>query len=459
MKKTLIIAAALAVAGLASCNRTAQDPEFTTYTLTVDASKDAIATRALELNGKALNAVWGDEDQVLVLNGTTKIGTLEPQSTGSASASLKGTITASGLSTGTKLMLITPSEKWKYTNQEGSLDLLSTDYDYATAEVTVTSVSGSDVVASAASFENKQAIIKFTLQNASGAALKVDELEISAAGGKLVREFKVSGGAYTPVYGNLSIVPSPASNVLYVAMRNENSGSDTYTLTATVGSDVYTCTKSGTFQNGKYYAGTVKMGAVEHTYTIAGSPESVFGSNWDPTDANNDMVKQSNGTYKKTYTLTAAKTDLSFKVALDHAWDMAWPSQNYTCSAGAGTLTITFNPSTYEVNATYPDPPAGYQDTYTVAGNLASVFGTVWDATNANNDMTLQGDGNFAITYKSVPSGSELEFKVVVNHSWSLNYGANGAPDGANVTHKMSATKDLTISFNPTTHIISAAEK
>ena len=48
MKKyLLIIAAALTIAGLASCNRTAQNPEFSTYTLTVQASKDAIVTKAL----------------------------------------------------------------------------------------------------------------------------------------------------------------------------------------------------------------------------------------------------------------------------------------------------------------------------------------------------------------------------------------------------------------------------
>ena len=34
----------------------------------------------------------------------------------------------------------------------------------------------------------------------------------------------------------------------------------------------------------------------EHTYTVAGS-ESVFGTNWNPADENNDMVKQSDGTY------------------------------------------------------------------------------------------------------------------------------------------------------------------
>ena len=172
MKKyLLIITAALTIAGMASCNRTAQNPEFSTYTLTVQASKDAIVTKALSQSGSKLNAVWTSDDEVIVLKGTTKIGTLTPQSFGSASTGLKGSVDASGLSAGTKLTLITPRNTWKYTNQDGTLGLLSSDYAYATADVSVTSVSGSNLVASAANFENKQAVVLFTLLTSDNAQL------------------------------------------------------------------------------------------------------------------------------------------------------------------------------------------------------------------------------------------------------------------------------------------------
>jgi len=47
-----------------------------------------------------------------------------------------------------------------------------------------------------------------------------------------------------------------------VALRNENVGADTYTLTATVGSGTYTFSKSGiAFENGKYYDIRVSMNA------------------------------------------------------------------------------------------------------------------------------------------------------------------------------------------------------
>ena len=458
MKKTsLILAAAFAVALAASCNKVAEAPEFTTYTLTVDATRDAASTRALSLSGKTLNAVWTSSDEVIVLKGTSKIGTLTPQSTGSASAVLKGSVTGS-VSAGDNLTLITPRNTWNYTNQDGTLATLSSDYAYATAPITVSAVSGSSISASAASFTNRQAIVKFSLVNSEGAPLKASELIISASSGKLVKQYKVSSGAFAAVNGDIDVVPTSATSEFYVALASENAGSDTYTLTATVGSSQYNCTHSATFEAGKYYAGTVNMEEETHTYTVAGSPASVFGTEWAPTNTDNDMVKQADGTYAKTYNLTAVKTNISFKVALDHSWDTSWPAVNYVCTAGAGAFTVTFDPSTTTVTATYNDPPADATDTYTVAGTPASVFGTEWSATNTANDMTKQADGTYAITYSSVPAGTALEFKVTVNHGWASNWGADGVHDGANVKHTMSATKDLKISFNPTTHIISATE-
>ena len=61
-------------------------------------------------------------------------------------------------------------------------------------------------------------------------------------------------------YGGLTVTPASATSELTVALRNENASADTYTLTATVGGATYNYTKSGvTFENGKYYAITVKM--------------------------------------------------------------------------------------------------------------------------------------------------------------------------------------------------------
>lgn len=460
MKRFILLSLAVfGLAALSSCNKSEAAPELVTYEISVDASLDAPAdepaTKALRHSMRMLYCFWATGDVVTVYKDNTAIGTLSPNGH-DASSSLKGTITTSALTPGTELRLLAPKQNWLYGNQDGTFSTVSSKYSYSMATVAVTAVNGNNVSTEPATFKNQQAIIEFKFLDGSGNQIYPETLKIEAASGKIVKSIAAN---MSVMYGNLEIETEEEVSDFFVALRNDSGKEDTYTLTATVGNTNYIATKSGVlFENGKFYSGTVTMQEETHTYTVAGSPGSVFGTEWEPSLEKNDMVKQSDGTYKKTYTLTAEKTDLAFKVVKDHAWTYAWPASNYTCSAGKGTLTIIFNPSTEEVTATYPEPPAGYKDTYTVAGNPASVFGTVWDPTNTANDMIEQSDGTYAITYKSVPGGTELAFKVAVNHSWSLDYGAGGVVGGPNVTHTMSATKNLTISFNPSTHIISATE-
>jgi uncharacterized protein YjdB len=77
-----------------------------------------------------------------------------------------------------------------------------------------------------------------------------------------MRLFKYAGFGQGTSYGNITVTPGTAASELTVALRNENAGADTYTLTATVGSGTYTFSKSGiTFENGKYYDIRVPMNA------------------------------------------------------------------------------------------------------------------------------------------------------------------------------------------------------
>ena len=61
-------------------------------------------------------------------------------------------------------------------------------------------------------------------------------------------------------YGPVTATLDAAGNEVKMALRNENVGADTYTLTALVGDEVYALEKSGvTFENGKYYEITAKL--------------------------------------------------------------------------------------------------------------------------------------------------------------------------------------------------------
>ena len=461
MKKLMFFAGALlALATLAACDKSAQEPELVSYNITVDASRDASLSKAISLSGSTMNAIWGSTDKVAVYNSAnTKIGTLTPQSTGSASTVLKGSITASGISAGTKLRLLAPRDSWLYSGQAGTLSGVSSKYAYASAEVTVSAVNGSDIQTSPAAFKNEQAIVKFTLVDAGGAPVKPDELLISSASGKLVRSFNASLSALT---GDISVVPDDDTNVLYVALRNDSGAADTYNLTATVGKFEYNANKAGVnFQNGKYYAGTVTMQLKQDTYTVAGSPAAIFGTEWDAENTANDMVRQSDGTYLKVYNVKQV-SDVSFKVVKNHEWGSAgtnnWPAEgNVALTVGAGELKIMFDPDRKKVSYTYIDPGV-VTETYTVAGTPASVFGAAWDPTRTANDMVKQSDGNYAWTSPStVAAGTALEFKVAVNHAWTKSYGLNGG--SSNVTYTMKATKKLKVLFNTTTHYVTAAEE
>ena len=101
--------------------------------------------------------------------------------------------------------------------------------------------------------------------NAPG-TYKYFRLEITAnqSGGIMqlseMRLFKYDSYEMGTSYGNITVTPDAAASEYTVALRNENAGADTYTLTATVGASTYTFEKSGvTFENGKYYSITVKM--------------------------------------------------------------------------------------------------------------------------------------------------------------------------------------------------------
>ncbi len=459
MRKASLFLATVFCAALVSCNKenptdTAVPAGGKTYTLSVNASK--LATKALEEAGKNINATWGASDVVKVCkNGSaTAIGTLTPLTTGSADASLTGTVTLTGVSVGDKLDLIFPRETWSYEGQTGTLAGIAENFDYATATVTVSAINGENLKTSDAEFVNQQAIVKFTIFDSSDNSLRdVKSLTISAASGKLVKSYAVSDDSYTPVYGDIVVTPSSATSEFYVALRNNSAAADTYTLTANYDNFTnYTYVKSGvTFAKGQYRAINVKMTKEAEIYTVAGSPIEVFGSSWNQDDSANDMVKQADGTYRKTYQLTGTEIGpIEFKVLKGRSFGEAWPSENYKINVKKGTLVITFDPSTKVVNAYIES------DAYTIAGDDYSLFGASWVPSETANDMVKQDDGTFLKNY-TIPSslvGINIQFKVAKDHKWDESWGKDGGSD--NYTYEIPHTGTLHISFDPTTHDIDA---
>lgn len=224
-----------------SCNRfeeqlQPQEPQeqgTSAYTLKVKAEKGT-ATKALTDEGVTLKASWAAGDDVEVYNvGGDHLGTLVPAVSSTSSTTLSGNLTTAPAM---DEVLTLKFRSNNYATQQGTLEYIAANCDYATAEVTVTAVSGNSIETTPAHFVSQQAIVKFTLRNSGD------------TGDLNVTQLLVNDGTNTYTITPVSATPS----VLYVAI--EGFSEKTVTMTANTGSAYYDRTKADvTFENGKFY--------------------------------------------------------------------------------------------------------------------------------------------------------------------------------------------------------------
>ncbi len=168
----------------------------------------------------------------------------------------------------------------------------------------------------------------------------------------------------------------------------------------------------------------------EMVYTVAGV-ESVFGSNWDPADNNNNMVKGDDGIYRLTKSGVALTGNFEFKVVGDHNWSIyEWPigeGNNYVATVteeGIYTIDITFNPEAEEANriTCTLSKTGDIQHVYTVVGT-ANLFEADWDPNYEKNEMVKGSDGRYHLyTGGYFTEGTEIYFKVVRNHNLDISW-------------------------------------
>lgn len=255
-----------------------------TYTLTVTASKGGEATtRALSIDDDtgALKAKWTKNDKVTVQE------YLEDDGTGvSPVLTTYGTLTATAVSTdgysctltgelegefleNQKLTLIYNGGSEDLDGTKGTLNYVAKNDDRATAEVTITGVS--DIAAlhtlktTPATFENQQAILRFTLRDGDG-----DDAKISPTALSVKREG--GGGSRTLRDIPADTYDDNGEGVLYTGFPG---GSGTIVLDATLadGTHRYYQKTDVTLENGKYYTidvnmkkGTVDLSALTTDY-------------------------------------------------------------------------------------------------------------------------------------------------------------------------------------------------
>lgn len=261
---TICTMATLLLAGVStivSCTKDDEQPvEGKTYHMTVTASKGGDNAKDLTVDGTTISATWAQGDTVTVYNvtkGAALTGTLAAQSSG-ASTTLEGDLTGT-IEVGDELTLKFCSPD--YSMQDGTLAYIAAHCDYAGATVTVASVDGGEITASGeAAFENKQAIVKFSLMDAGGTAINASVLSVT-----------VDDVIY-------ATIPASATNELYVALPGISG--QAVTLSAKVGSQWYNKTQEGvTFVNGQYYTVGAKLeqkGMLPGTFNVSGTKKVHF---------------------------------------------------------------------------------------------------------------------------------------------------------------------------------------
>ena len=289
------------------------------------------------------------------------------------------------------------------------------------------------------------------------------------------------GNRMTPVTGetdlwSVDIDTDKYQNIIFTRVNGSgtvsNWGAKTADLTIpTDDKNLYTITSTsavwgnpGVAGNWSIYTPTTEPAEpVKYTWTVAGTPASVFGVEWAPDHDANDMVEQADGTYKwekENIEFADNNSPVKFKVCQDHAWAVAYPAQDYSLnipSAGVYTITITFNAANYAVNAT-ATKTAEYEGeapthTYSVVGSNADLFGTAWDA--AVEENLMQTTDNIVYTWKKegVTLRANFEMKVVQDKAFSVAY-----PDQNKVVEvAKEAIYTVTITFNVDTKDIVVA--
>lgn len=193
--------------------------------------------------------------------------------------------------------------------------------------------------------------------------------------------------------------------------------------------------------------------------TLVGDLQSELGcaGDWDPAcpdsalgyDADDDV-------WRGDFALPAGTWE--YKVAIDGSWAVNYGAGG---ALNGGNLSLTLDTPT-TVTFLYSERTHWVRTTQTpvavAVGSFQSELGCPGDWQPDCLRSWLQdpdGDGVADYTVTGLPAAA-YEAKVAIGESWSVNYGAGGAQDGANIPFVVKAPTDtVTFSYAADTHVLS----
>ncbi|MET3806136.1 pullulanase-type alpha-1,6-glucosidase [Nakamurella sp. UYEF19] len=159
--------------------------------------------------------------------------------------------------------------------------------------------------------------------------------------------------------------------------------------------------------------------------------------------------------WKKTVTLPAGT--YNYKAAIDGSWTENWGANGKRDGGNislvmptTGEVTFYYDHTTHWITTSIPGPIV------TAAGSFQSELGCSSDWAPDCMRAWLKdvdGDGTYTFSTNKIPAGS-YDTKVAHGLSWDENYGAGGAPGGANISFTVAAGAKVTFSYVLATHVL-----
>lgn len=344
--------------------------ETDTYFLSIQANKANAMTKALAINGNTIDATWADGESVDVYKGMIKVGTLiAADGFGTTTTTLSGTVNNT-VQADDNLTLKFKSPN--YNNQDGTLESIAANCDYATATVEVQSVDNNVVIpkTSSVSFTNQQAIVKFTLRSSTGS------YNLTSPNSKISIQFGQNTIAFTL---SDAISQYDDGNRRWFFAAIPGGSSQEFTITSDQTTDIYyKHLASVTLANGTYYRISVNMEEADPytplTFEAAEEGETIVKF----TAGNNinfeDKVQYSknNGawtTYNSADAITLSKGEtVSFRGSLPaySRVNTDYQGSNFYCDKDCylyGNIMSLINPTDY-ANANFSDQTSDVKNKY-----------------------------------------------------------------------------------------------
>ncbi|MFK4850082.1 pullulanase-type alpha-1,6-glucosidase [Microbacterium sp. ZW T6_19] len=190
--------------------------------------------------------------------------------------------------------------------------------------------------------------------------------------------------------------------------------------------------------------------------TVAGSLDSEIGcaGDWDPACEKAKLALRPDGVWAGTFDLPAG--DYEYKAAVNGSWAINYGANgvpdgsNIAIHHAGGPITFYFDPRTNIMQSTAEGPIV------TLPGSEQSELGCAADW-SPDCLATLMADGDRDGVYEfatdELPTGA-YELKVAHGLSWTENYGADGAPGGANISFSATEGKVTTFRYTLATHVL-----